>query len=134
MQKVVICINAVGCVTPPTGSDKPALVVSRLSHRELRDLEWASVVGPAEWQGLAVVVLDEGDDAVGELVAARELAVTEQPSFMIDKNSSTWLSHHACVGVVQEHVRVVVGNSPTLAVPCAERLSMMQCRSSKSGV
>ena len=59
-------------------------MVSRVSHCELRDLEWAAVVGPAEWLGLAVVVLDERDDAVGEFVAAGELAVSEHPSLLAD--------------------------------------------------
>ena len=64
-------------VAPPTRQTLPvaALVVPRVSHCELRDLEWAAVVGPAERRGFAVVGLDELDDAGGEFVGAVELAV-----------------------------------------------------------
>ena len=50
-------------------------MVSRVSHCELRDFEGSAIVGPSEWLGATVVVLDEGDDAIGEFVAAGELAV-----------------------------------------------------------
>src|SRR3990172_8990754 len=56
------------------------LVVSRVSHCELRDLEGAAVVGPSERPGMSVVVADEGDDAIREFVAAVELAVFEEPA------------------------------------------------------
>ena len=58
-----------------------ALVGPRVSHCDLRDLEWAAVVGPAEWCRTSVVVLDEGDDTVGELVDGVELAAAQQSAF-----------------------------------------------------
>ena len=110
-------------------------MVSRVSHCELRDLEWAAVVGPAEWWGATVVVLDEGDDAVGEFVAAGELAVAQQSAFE-DREEQLDLVEPRGVGrrVVQEHVRCLSRNASTSAVAWAERLSTMQCSSRPVGV
>jgi len=44
----------------------------------LRDPERLAVVGPPEWLGLAVVGLDELDDAVGQLVDGVELGMADQ--------------------------------------------------------
>ena len=44
------------------------LVVSRVNHCDLRDSEGLAVIGPAERCCPAVVVVDEGDDLVGQVV------------------------------------------------------------------
>ena len=53
----------------------------RVNHCDLRDLEWAAVVGPSERCGAPVVVLDEGDHASGEFVDGTELAAAQQSAF-----------------------------------------------------
>jgi hypothetical protein len=58
--------------------DEGPLVASRVNHCDLRDLEWSAVVGPSEWRGATVVVLDEGDDPVGQIVDGVEFSVLEQ--------------------------------------------------------
>lgn len=49
------------------------------SFRDLRGHERTAVVGPAERRRVAVVVLDEGDDALGELVDRVKLPSAQQP-------------------------------------------------------
>src|SRR3990167_7462928 len=80
------------------------LVLSRVSHCELRDLEWSAVVGPAEWLSVAVVVLDEREDVVGEFVDGVELAVFEDASFE-DREEELDLvePRRVCRRVVQEY-------------------------------
>ena len=63
----------------------PWLVVSRVNHCDLRGLERAALVGPAERCCPAVVVLYKGDDASCELLCGAGLAATEQPSFQDGK-------------------------------------------------
>jgi hypothetical protein len=82
-------------------------VLSRVNHCDLRDLQWAAVVGPAERCGASVVVLDERDDALGELVDGAELAAAQQPAFQ-DREEQLDLVEPRRVGrrEVQTHVRV----------------------------
>src|SRR5687768_15151260 len=90
---------------PGGGPALPPLMGPRVIHCDLRDLEWAAVVGPAEWFGSPVVVVDEGDDAVGEVVDAGELAVAQQAS-LEDREEQLDLVEPRGVrrGVVQEDV------------------------------
>jgi len=57
-----------------------ALVLSRVNHCDLRDLERAAFIGPAEGCRPAVVVLDEGDHAACQFVRRGELPSAQQPS------------------------------------------------------
>src|SRR5215212_5292811 len=84
-----------------------ALVAPRVSHCDLRDFEGTAVVGPAERGGATVVVLDEGDDAVGEVVDRVELAASEEAALQ-DREEELDLVQPRCVGrrEVQMHVRM----------------------------
>jgi hypothetical protein len=74
--------------TPEPGQPKAShtrsrgsrLVLSRVSHCDLRGHERAAVVGPAERLGPAVVVVDEGDDPLGQVVDRGELAAAQEPA------------------------------------------------------
>src|SRR6266508_7055355 len=74
-----------------------------------RDLEWAGVVGPAEWYGLTVVGVDELADPVGEVINRVELAVADE-SPLHDRGPQLHLVQPGGVGrgAMQEHLRVVV--------------------------
>jgi len=52
------------------------LVLSRVNHCDLRDSQGLAVVGPPEWRGPAVVIVDEGDDLVGQVIDRVELTTT----------------------------------------------------------
>jgi len=56
------------------------LVASRVNHCDLRGTKGTAFIGPAERRCFAVVVLDERDDAPGELVDRVELASTKEPT------------------------------------------------------
>ena len=93
------------------------------------------MVGPAERSGPSVVVLDEGDDPLGEVVAESNSPRRRSRRSKIEKNSPTWLSQLACVGVkCRCTCELASKNAATRGVLCAERLSTMQCRSSPAGV
>ena len=53
---------------------REGLVLSRVSHCDLRGHQRAAVVGPTERCRFSVVVLDESDDALGEMIDRVELA------------------------------------------------------------
>jgi hypothetical protein len=59
--------------------DRKQLVAPRVNHCDLRGLEWATVIGPAERCRSSVLVLDEGDDARRQVVDRVELAATQPP-------------------------------------------------------
>ena len=56
-------------------------MVSHVNHCDLRGPEGLAVIGPAERCCPAVVVVDEGDDLVGQVVERVEFTTAQQPTF-----------------------------------------------------
>jgi hypothetical protein len=63
-------------------------VARRVGHGDLRGHEGAAVVGPSEQFGRPVVLLDEGDDPLGEVVERVDSPWRSSLRSRMEKNNS----------------------------------------------